>query len=102
MSAWLQQGSPFGNYYLRTDAAGIRTFRNLRTNDPETAQAALVDARAEIAQRPVASGNIRWRKAEWQQFAGMPGKTRVSKQGYACAARAVDVLKGPRWHWLTK
>lgn len=103
MGAWLQQDGCFGNFYLRTEYGGQRTFRNLRTNDPFTAQAELSKARAEFLNRPWASGNIRWNRRDWERFSNLRGQSRVAKQGYALAARAMGILNdADRWAWLLK
>jgi hypothetical protein len=86
------QDRPFGNFYIRCKVDGSRTFRNLKTSDPAEAEAELARVRAEQTGRPWANGNIRWHREDWEQFSNLRGQTRVAKQGYALAARAIQAL----------
>ena len=103
MGVWLQRNGPAGNFYLRSCYGGEKTFRNLHTADPDVAQAELLRARAEFTRCPSASGNIRWTPEQYEQFGDLPGKSRVQKQNYACAARAIGLLgEDPKFDWLLK
>ena len=46
---------------------------------------------------------IRWQSQDLAQFTGMPGQSRVAKENYARAARAMGILTDEeRWAWLLK
>jgi hypothetical protein len=92
MSAWLWQSRPLGNWYLSTNASGVRSFQNLKTKDHSEAQQILVQVRAEQSGRPFANGNLHWSKADYEKFTNFRGRSRVSKQSYACATNAMQLL----------
>ena len=96
--AWLWRDRPGGNWYLSIKRGTKREFRSLKTRDGAEAERERDRVRAELASRPWPSGNIRWKKDEWQRFNTLRGKTRQSKQMYALAARAMAILTDTdRW-----
>jgi hypothetical protein len=102
VATWLERNGSFGNFYLRTGSRATgRKNRNLRTNDPAVAQAALDKARAETAKRPWASGNIKWRREDYERFASDRATSKYTQQHHALAARAMSILTDrERWGWL--
>jgi hypothetical protein len=102
--AWLYRGKSKGNWwYLESRIAGHRIHRALKTQDRAVAEAELAKQLALEKSIPRPDGRIRWRPEEYEQFKGMPGQSRVARQQYACAARAMIVLTDTdRWAWLFK
>jgi hypothetical protein len=99
--AWIYQARKRGNWYLASSANGQRTHRTLKTANRRTAERELARVNAEERKQPLVSGRIRWSRQDWQRFANMRGQTRVARQGYALATRAIRALAGdPRFAYL--
>ena len=102
--ASIYRGKSKGNwFYLESDAGGIHVHRPLKTKSRAVAERELARVRAEEKKLPYPSGRIRWQPQDLEQFAHMPSQSRVARQNYACAARAMAVLSDlERWAWLLK